>query len=210
MIIPPDDAPAPPPAAGATNSDDAAPTGGESAAPAAGVSLGTVTAGAAGAALGALGGLVGAVVGAVTGAFIAKEVTETAKPKDEEGSPPEPPRHEPLPTTMPLTAAPELQDVAAGALGEEGPDTAPAVLTVAEPVDLDVPPPAPPLSQVSGRLQRITFPAPPVVEVTAPTAYPEEDVRAAAYHRYLDRLRREAPGDEVRDWVEAEKEVFRG
>lgn len=230
----------PPPAADAANPD--APASGESETPST-VSLAAVTAGAAGAALGALGGLMGAVVGAVTGAFIAKETMEAAKPTEDAGAagkqptqgefaPPEPPHDEPLPPAMPLAPAPDsfaflgggapeplLQNVAAGALGDDEPDTAPAPPPAPKappaaaelPVDLDVPPPSPPSSRVSGRLQRFTFPAPLVAEVTVSPAYPEEEeVRAAAYYRYLDRHRHGAQGDEVSDWVAAEQEVRRG
>ena len=38
---------------------------------------------------------------------------------------------------------------------------------------------------------------------------PSESVRMAAYYRYLDRLESGRPGDELGDWVEAEREVSR-
>ena len=50
---------------------------------------------------------------------------------------------------------------------------------------------------------------PESVTIIARNSYPEDNVRVAAYHRYLHRRDHGIPGDEIADWVEAEKEVLR-
>ncbi len=45
--------------------------------------------------------------------------------------------------------------------------------------------------------------------IIARTSYPEGNVRVAAYYRYLHRHEQGLGGDEIDDWVEAEKQVLR-
>lgn len=241
-----------PPAEGAAPAPTSTPPEGSGHSHPVGVGLGAVSAGAAGAAIGAVAGpvgvVLGAVVGAVAGAILGKEAAETVNPTDPVNVAP-PPRASESPAATPgAFAFPGVS----GSLDRSSeanitPVSPPPPAAVGEPVDLDVPPPAPTAGMISpvtgaspmasfvgggageslpatlppperellrpsSRLQRISLaaPPPPPVTVTARVSYPEEGVRTAAYLRYLARTQGGEPGNEVSDWVEAEREVLRG
>ncbi len=204
------------------------------------VGVGAAGAGAVGALIGAVmgpvGALVGSVVGALAGAVVGKETAETVNPTEpsalakevDEGE-------ETVADELPAApgalgrnvlpaAPPDLMttDASLAYLGGVG---SPAFLAApTEPVAADAPPPEPMAEPVpppamtlppgGSRLRKIVLAggraAPPPLEVTAQTAYPEDRVRDAAYLRYLERQRAGVPGDELDDWTAAEREVLRG
>ena len=77
-------------------------------------------------------------------------------------------------------------------------DAPPAVAAEAPVVAHDAP--TAPMSKIA---------LPQSTTIVARTSYPEGNVRVAAYYRYLHRREEGAPGDEIADWVEAEKQVLR-
>lgn len=164
----------------AANTD---PLTGESGAHPVGVGLGAVATGVVGAALGAIAGPAGVVAGtaagAVAGGLLGKQAAEAVNPTHEVES-------------VATDAAFHTSATAESAGGaEESPSPAAAAAASAP--------------TTHGR--KIALPQ--STTIIARTSYPEGNVRVAAYYRFLHRLEEGLAGDEIGDWVEAEKQVLK-
>ena len=220
----------PPPAGGDANLD---PLTHEPGAHPVGVGVGAAGIGAVGALIGAVAGpvglLVGTVVGALAGAVVGKETAETVNPtepaalaaRDEAERTagdvePEAPVGAPPPTMTTDADETHFGDVSRGGMEAIAP-VPPEPAVAAEPA----PTPTVPVSAGGSRLRKFVLaaratpdemspPLPPPLEITAHLAYPENEIRDAAYFRYLERQRTGQPGGELDDWTAAEWEVLRG
>ncbi len=170
-----------------------------------GVGIGAAGAGAAGAAIGAVAGpvgmLVGAAIGALAGGLIGGEVAAAGE---------EPVGNADSSYTLPPLSEP--RSVSTGSLGG-GSIAEPSSGALLAGSDNNVPVSAAPV------IPHVTAPAsagePTSLEAdeeeTSPVedAYPEEEIRTSAYYRYLDRSASGLGGDEVEDWIEAERARLR-
>ncbi len=115
-----------------------------------------------------------------------------------------------------VIAGTTLGAVAGGLLGKEAAESAnPTAEAAADPA-LE-PPPLPESSENLAPDRNLAAPAteslsegfsPESGTVIARDSYPEADVRADAYQRYLHRREHGLPGDELSDWLAAEKQVL--
>jgi hypothetical protein len=151
-----------------------------------GVGLGALGAGAAGAAIGAVGGpvgmLVGAVIGAVAGGLVGEEVAaagDQAETDNPDATYTAPPVSEPASLENSRVAADPVPDLS----GTRPPEFEADVYEFSS---------APAFATPNG---------------SSNGGYSEEAVRTSAYYRYLDRQMAGREGDELGDWIEAEREV---
>jgi hypothetical protein len=167
-----------------------------------GVGIGALSAGAAGAAIGAVAGpigiLVGAVVGAVAGGLVGEEVAaagDLAETDNPDSSYTAPDLSEPTSLATQSTGYGSGAEPASGSLFSGADDNArivsnrvPDLSGTRPPMDLEEAPLAPDLQP-------------------EPATLSEDTVRTSAYYRYVERETTGRPGDEVGDWVEAEREL---
>ncbi len=182
-----------------------------------GVGIGALSAGAAGAAIGAVAGpigvLVGAVVGAVAGGLVGEEVAsagDLAETDNPDSSYTQPDILQPSSLATPSTGYPPNAEPSSGSLfsGTDENVRVPADRTP------DLSGTRPPVDLETSSLGAVSEPeVEPVLsdggeEVLAGNGtYSEDAVRTSAYYRYVERAFAGRPGDELGDWVEAEREV---
>ena len=193
------------------------PITGEPGAHPAAVGVGALGAGAAGAAIGMIvgpiGAIIGAAIGAVAGGLAGHEVAVSSDEREAE-----PTSGLDAETTGSTTDAAGRPSSIAAVPAEQsltvfpGSDLgAPAVMTEpateSEPLGNNFS--AGPVAGTSGEAQNFTATDEPMSHAFTVGEDPADAVRTSAYYRYLGRLDSGRPGDELGDWVEAEREVSR-
>jgi hypothetical protein len=173
-----------------------------------GVGIGALSAGAAGAAIGAVVGPIGMVVGAVVGAFAGGLVGEEVASAGDDAETDNPDST----YTTPDLVEPTSLATGGSVLGYSPVSTSGSLYSGSDAggygnVDTTPDIPAIPAAEAELKYLQKQPPSPPVATPEGSHPASEEVIRTSAYYRYVGRSAAGESGDELQDWLQAEREL---